>query len=129
MAGAAKTGLPTLAQLRTDFDTASNRASRIATDESDDGWNWLRTSFTGLVDFAPSALVASNAEIARNARRQLELGNVRGAVEASTSVAGGAAEAFRNWRNEALKRAALDEELRNLNGRLLGTAYTTNTGG
>jgi hypothetical protein len=129
MAGAATTGLPTLAQLRTDFDAASNRALRIATDESDDGWNWLRTSFTGLVDFAPSDLVASNAEIVRNARRQLELGNVRGAVEATTSITGRAADAFRNWRNQALSRAALDEELRSLNGRLLGTALTTNTGG
>jgi len=77
MTDSARTGVLTLSQLRSDFASAADRATRIATDESDDGWNWLRTAFIGVVDFEPSPDVANSSDIIRNARRQLDLGDVR----------------------------------------------------
>jgi hypothetical protein len=129
MSEAARLGVPTLTQLRADFSVAADRAYRLAENESDDGWNWLRGAFDGVVDFEPSPNVAANAEVVRNARRQLDFGDVRGAVEAVTGVSGNAGDAFRAWRGEALKRAALDEGLKDLNARLLGTAASTGTAG
>jgi hypothetical protein len=129
MAEAARTGVPMLSQLRDRFLTAADRAARLATDESDDGWNWLRISFAGVVEFEPSPIVTANGDVIRNARRLLDFGDVRGAIEALTGVKGTAGEAFRSWRNEAVKRAALDESLRGLNARLLGAAANGVTAG
>lgn len=129
MAEAARMGVPTLSQLRADFEGSAALANRLATNESDDGWNWLRTSFAGVVEFEPAPIVTANAEIIRNASRQLDFGDVRGAIEALTAVKGTAAEAFRPWRVEAEKRAALNESLRDLNARLLGAAANGATAG
>jgi hypothetical protein len=129
MAEAARRGVPTLAQLRADFAAAADEAHRAATNESDDGWNWLRQAFTGVVAFDPPPLVTSNADTVRNARRQLEIGDVRGALEAVTGVKGRAEGAFRSWRVDAIKRAELDERVRTLNARLLGTATSGGTAG
>lgn len=129
MAEAARAGVPTLSQLRDRFIASADRATQLATDESDDGWNWLRTSFAGVVDFDPSPIVTANGDVIRNARRLLDFGDVRGAIEALTGVKGTAGEAFRSWRNEAVKRAALDENLRDLNARLLGAATTGSSAG
>lgn len=129
MAEAARSGVPTLSQLRDRFIASAERATQLATDESDDGWNWLRTSFAGVVEFDPSPIVTANGDVIRNARRLLDFGDVRGAIEALTGVKGTAGEAFRSWRNEAVKRAALDESLRDLNARLLGAAANGNTAG
>lgn len=129
MAEAARTGVATLAQLRERFLAAGERARRLAVDESDDGWNWLRTSFAGVVEFEPSPIVTTNGDVIRNARRLLDFGDVRGAIEALTGVKGMASEAFRAWRIEAVKRAALDESLRGLNARLLGAAVNGATAG
>ena len=52
-----------------------------------------------------------------------------GAIEALTGVKGMGGEAFRTWRNDAVKRAALDESLRDLNARLLGAAANGGTAG
>jgi hypothetical protein len=129
MADAARTGVPTVAQLRSDFAAAADRSIRVATTQSDDGWNWLRTAFIGVVDFEPSEVVATNSEIIRNARRQLDLGDVGGAIEAVTSVSGDAGAPLRTWQTQALKRATLDESLRELNARLLETAASSGTSG
>ncbi len=114
MADAARTGVPTVAQLRSDFAAAADRSIRVATNKSDDGWNWLRTAFIGVVEFEPSEMVATNSEIIRNARRQLDLGDVSGAIEAVTSVSGDAGAPLRTWRTQALKRAMLDRESQRL---------------
>lgn len=129
MADAARTGVVTIAQLRSDFAAASERAQRLATDESDDGWNWLRTAFTGVVDFEPTLLVASNRDIIRNARRQLDLGDVQGAIEAISGVSGKAGAAFTAWQTQAQLRARVDANLRDLNTRLLETATANGNAG
>jgi len=129
MADAARTGVVTVAQLRSDFAGASERAQRLATDESDDGWNWLRTAFTGVVEFEPSPLVASNRDIIRNARRQLDLGDVQGAIEAISGVSGKAGAAFTAWQTQAQQRATVDANLRDLNARLLETAASNGNAG
>ena len=129
LADTARTGAATVVQLRADFASSAEKAERIATDESDDGWNWLRGAFDGVVDFEPSPIVTANGDVIRNARRLLDFGDVRGAIEALTGVKGMGGEAFRTWRNDAVKRAALDESLRDLNARLLGAAANGGTAG
>lgn len=129
MADAARAGVPTLSQLRSDFTTASDRAVRLATDESDDGWNWLRTAFVGVVEFEPSPAVATGQDIIRNARRQLDIGDVQGAAEAIAGISGNAGSAFQTWQAQAQQRATLDASLRNLNARLLETAIASGNAG
>ena len=129
MTEAARSGVPTLQQLRSDFTAAASRAQRLATDESDDGWNWLRAAFADIVEFEPSPAVATNRDIIRNARRQLDLGDVQGAAEAITSVSGNAGAAFKSWQAQAQQRAALDASLRDLNARLLETAASGGSAG
>ena len=122
LAETARTGAATIVQLRADFASSAESAQRIATDESDDGWNWLRAAFTGVVVFEPSPAVATTSDIIRNARRQLDLGDVRGALEAVTGIHGNPGTAFNAWQSRAEKRAALNENLEELNARLLQSA-------
>lgn len=122
LADTARTGAATVVQLRADFASSAEKAERIATDESDDGWNWLRAAFTGVVDFEPSPAVATTRDIIRNARRQLDLGDVRGALEAVTGIHGNPGAAFSVWQTHAEKRAVLNESLEELNARLLQNA-------
>ncbi len=122
LAELARTGVPTVAQLRADFASSAENAQRIATDESDDGWNWLRAAFTGVVDFEPSPAVATTRDIIRNARRQLDLGDVRGALEAVAGINGNPGAAFDTWLARAEKRALLNESLEDMNARLLQSA-------
>lgn len=118
----ADTGAPALAQLRHDFDRAAIRARKLAERESDDGWNWMRQAFAGVVEFDPSQLVARNGETIRTARRQLDLGDVRGAIAAITTLPVNSNAAYESWLTRASARAQLDEALRDLNSRLLGAA-------
>ncbi len=126
---AAQAGVPTMDQLRSDFDAAANRARKLSEQESDDGWNWLRQSFAGVIEFAPSALVVRNTETVRTARRQLDIGDVRGAAAAVSSLSGEARAAYEVWRKRALERARLDSVLGDLNSRLLGAAAIDGSSG
>lgn len=126
---AASTGVPTTAQLRTDFDSAANRARKLSEQDSDDGWNWLRQSFAGVVEFGPSQLVTRNAETIRTARRQIDIGDIEGAAAAVAALSGKAGEAYTVWRKRALERANLESALRSLNDRLLGAAAISETSG
>lgn len=126
---AAQAGVTTMDQLRADFDTAANRARKMSERESDDGWNWLRDSFAGVIEFAPSALVTRNAETIRTARHQLDIGDMQGAIAAVSSLSGEARGAYDIWRKRALERARLDAALGDLNSRLLGAAAISNSSG
>jgi hypothetical protein len=125
LAEVARTGASTVVQLRADFASSAESAQRIAMDESDDGWNWLRAAFTGVVDFEPSPAVATTRDIIRNARRQLDLGDVRGALEAVAGINGNPGAAFNAWLARAGKRATLNESLEDLNARLLQSASSS----
>ena len=129
IADAAAAGVLTLDQLRADFNAAAHRARKLGEQESDDGWNWLRQSFTGVVEFAPTVLVTRNAETIRTARRQLDIGDVQGAAAAVSALSGDAAGAYAIWRKRALARAKLDAALRDLNARLLGAAAISESAG
>lgn len=122
IADLAARGVPTLNSLRVSFDASAGRAQRRAGEESDDGWNWLRESFAGTVSFEPSELVLRNADTLRSARRQLDIGAIRNAVTAVTSLSGSAEQDFAAWREKALQRAKLDDALKALNMRLLAAA-------
>lgn len=125
IAATAETGAPSLATLRASFDTLATRAMRHAAEDSDDGWNWLRQAFDGVVTFAPSPLETRTAGTLRTARRQLDVGDIRDAVTAVSGLPGRSGADFVSWREKALKRATLDEALETLNSRLLGAAAST----
>jgi hypothetical protein len=129
IAAAADNGVPTTAQLRSDFDAAANRARKLSEEDSDDGWNWLRQSFAGVVEFGPSQLVTRNAETIRTARRQLDIGDIEGAAAAVAALSGKAGEAYSVWRKRALERANLESALRSLNDHLLGAAAISESSG
>lgn len=129
IAAAADNGVPTMAQLRSDFDAAAHRARKLSEQDSDDGWNWLRQSFAGVVEFGPSQLVTRNAETIRTARRQLDIGDIEGAAAAVAALSGKAGEAYTVWRKKALERANLESALRSLNDRLLGAAAISESSG
>ena len=118
----AESGAPSLATLRAMFDANATRAMRHASEDSDDGWNWMRQAFAGVVAFAPSSLETRTAGTLRTARRQLDVGDIRDAVTAVSGLPGRAGADFAIWREKALKRAALDDALDALNSRLLGAA-------
>lgn len=125
IAATAESGAPSLATLRASFDVQATRAIRHAAEDSDDGWNWLRQAFDGVVAFAPSSLETRTAATLRTARRQLDVGDIRDAVTAIAGLPGRSGADFSSWREKALKRAALDEALETLNSRLLGAAAST----
>lgn len=115
----AESGAPSLTTLRAMFDASASRAMRHAGEDSDDGWNWMRQAFAGVVTFAPSSLEARTAATLRTARRQLDVGDIRDAVTAVAGLPGRSGADFNVWREKALKRATLDEALETLNARLL----------
>ncbi len=125
IAGFGVSGVPALSKLRADFDTSAARAQRHAEEDSDDGWNWLRQSFAGVVAFEPSRTVSLNAETIRTARRQLDVGEIRNAVNAVAGLSGRAHDDFTTWREKAMHRAMLDDAMKSLNTRLLGAASAT----
>lgn len=120
--GMAEMGAPTLTRLRAEFDTTAARALRHIEEDSDDGWNWLRQSFTGVVSFEPDTRVTQAAETIRSARRRLDIGEIREAVTAVSGLRGRGGAAFDDWRAKALRRAQLDAAMKSLNTRLLGAA-------
>lgn len=123
----AEQGAPTLTRLRIDFHLASLRALRHAEEDSDDGWNWLRQAFAGVVAFAPTDQVSLAADTIRSARRQLDIGEIREAVTAVAGLSGRAEQDFAGWREKALDRARLDEAMKAINARLLAAAATLPT--
>jgi len=125
IAAFSKSGVPALLELRADFDAIAARALRHAEEDSDDGWNWLRQAFAGVVTFEPAGSVALAADTIRTARRQLELGEIRNAVGAVAGLPGRAGEDFAAWRKAAMERTLLDDAMKSLNTRLLGAAAAT----
>ena len=118
-------GVPALSKLRADFDTSAARALRHAEEDSDDGWNWLRQAFAGVVTFDPANSVALASDTIRTARRQLDVGEIRNAMNAVVGLSGRAHDAFATWREKAMQRAMLDDAMKSLNTRLLGAATAT----
>ncbi len=118
----AESGAPSLTTLRAMFDSSATRAMRHAGEDSDDGWNWMRQAFEGVVTFAPSSLAIQTAGTLRTARRQLDIGDIRDAVTAVSGLPGRAGSDFARWQEKARKRADLDDALETLNSRLLGAA-------
>ena len=118
-------GVPALSKLRADFDASAARALRHAEEDSDDGWNWLRQAFASVVRFEPANRVALASDTIRTARRQLDVGEIRKAMNAVVGLSGRAHDAFATWREKAMQRAMLDDAMKSLNTRLLGAAAAT----
>lgn len=115
----AESGAPSLTTLRAMFDNSATRAMRHASEDSDDGWNWMRQAFEGVASFAPSSLAIQTAGTLRTARRQLDIGDIRDAVTAVSGLPGRAGSDFSLWQEKARKRADLDDALESLTSRLL----------
>ncbi len=111
-------GAPALDELKHDFSDAARNALRISAERSDDGWNWLRPEAAERM----RGPVNSTTDIIAEARRSLDAGDARGAVEAINAMSGPPARAFGKWRSAALRRAELDERLETLNRRLVGAS-------
>lgn len=118
----ARTGVPTAEALRRDFNVAARNAERIAAERTDDGWNWLRPEAA-----APDVRGADvvTADLIADARRALDIDDLRLAVEHIDGITGAPAKAFRIWRDDALRRAELDQRLQTLNQRLVGALADT----
>jgi hypothetical protein len=125
LAGIARDGAPAFDALKHDFNVAARNAQRISAEKTDDGWNWLRPAYSTSSARGP---VNSTTDIVAEARRSLEVGDARGAVEAINEMSGPASRAFRTWRAEALKRAEVDERLDALNRRLVGASNFAGSG-
>ncbi len=124
LAELARRGAPTLDQLRRDFDAAV-----LTADQPDDGWNWLRTAFVGVVDFKAAPASPADADLFRKARRALEAGDAHGAVTAVDRLSANTGGLLRSWRDQAARRADLDQKLKDLNARLAGSTATPNRDG
>jgi hypothetical protein len=116
LAELATSGAPSVEALRADFETAARTAVMIASPPKDDGWNWLRAVVwagqpRGDAEAETEALVAE-------ARRSLELGDARAALEAVDDLKTAPAAAFGEWRKQAALRADLDDHLNALNAKL-----------
>lgn len=122
----ARIGAPTAEALRRDFNVAARNAERIAAERTDDGWNWLRPA-TPAPDVRGGADVAT-ADLIAEARRALDIDDIRLAVEQIDGITGAPAKAFRIWRADALRRAELDQRLQTLNQRLVDALADTSGG-
>jgi hypothetical protein len=99
----ARTGAPTLEQLRRQFDPLARPVEAKAAELADDGWNWLRTSVSG-VAIEPTVERDAAAAI----RQALARGDLAGAARAALPAR------FREWRGAALRRIDLDARLARL---------------
>lgn len=111
-------GAPSLPQLRESFETAARSSLRLAAQQPDDGWNWLRTTVTAEGTIDRMGAYEFTEEQLRQARRSLELGDARGAAIAVGAIPGPAADSFRSWSEDAMRRSELTEHLANLATRL-----------
>ena len=118
LAETARRGAPTLDTLRRAFADAAHHAEQLAAAQSDDGWNWLRASVSGVVSLDRPGLDDAASVAVLSARRAIEVGDPRGAVDALDGLTAERLTAFKAWRLQALRRAELDERLDLLNARL-----------
>ncbi len=128
LADISRHGGPTMGELRRDFAGAARKADWIAARQSDDGWNWLRSAVSGVVRLERPGAGPEAEGMIREARRAMDVGDLRGAVDAVDAVTGPTAGVFHDWRLQALRRAELDERLDVLNAKLL-TAEATGPDG
>jgi hypothetical protein len=118
LANISRRGAPSLAALRRSFAAAARRADLMAAADADDGWNWLRAAVSGVVPVDRPGLDAAAATAVAAARRAVDIGDPRAAVDALDSLPPDLLPAFASWRLAALRRAELDERLDLLTARL-----------
>ncbi len=114
----ARSGAPTLGQLRGDLSGAAKALAIMAAPDSADGWNWLRHA-------APQEALQPGRDgrpgpvaLVMQARQAAELDDARGAAGALDGMDGAWADAFRPMRDGAMRRADLDARLKALEGRI-----------
>jgi hypothetical protein len=123
--GLARQGAPTAEQLRREFDAAVRNTGRIMGEPAGDGWNWLRASFAK----ATAGSRGQAAELMLKARLALDEGDLRSAAASVAALPQPAQAAFSSWRDQAVRRADLDDRLAVLNGRLMGEETSVGTEG
>jgi hypothetical protein len=126
---AARRGAPSLTELRRDFPDARRAAERVTAAATDDGWNWLRGSLSGLVTVRRTNADDRTSVVLRQASDAIDAGDARSAVAAVDDLTGDALAAMTAWRDRAERRAALDEQVAALNARLLNPDDSSGEGG
>jgi hypothetical protein len=124
MKATARRGAPPLTDLRIEFTAAAKRAEQTAASEVDDGWNWLRTSMSGVMTLRRTGVDTTASQRIRQASRAMDIGDVGGALTAIDAITGPPANAFRAWQTKAMVRAELDEQVAALSARLIASADT-----
>lgn len=119
MKATARKGAPALVDLREEFDVAAKRAEQAAAAEVDDGWNWLRTSVSGVMTLRRTGVDTSASQLIKQAKRSMDIGDVGGALASVDQMTGPSANAFSAWRSKAAVRAELDGQIESLNTRLI----------
>lgn len=115
----ARRGAPTLEQLRTSFERASDRAERIAAGQVNDGWGWLRGAMSGIVTVRRTDADDRTLDVLARAEDALSAGDVGAAIGALETLEGEAAAALSDWVESAERRAEVDDRLAAINERLL----------
>lgn len=124
----ARRGAPTLEQLQRDFATSAERAERAAAAADDDGWDWLRTAFSGLATVRRTNVDKQTSTMLRDAQKGLETGDLHYALEIVRQLPRAAADSFEHWRADAERRSDLNERLEALNARLISAASSGEQG-
>lgn len=120
LAPIAETGAPTLATLRTTFETASAAARKRLSGDGARGLSWLNRAFGDAVsvrridgeDEDPVALLAG-------AQEALEAGDLAAALDSIGKLDGDAAVAMADWTRQANRRITLDAAIESLRQRLI----------
>jgi hypothetical protein len=113
-------GAPTLDKLRSDLDASARGIEAMAAGDPDDGLNWLRWAIAGKEATPRGDSAGVVAQRLAQARRSLDAGDIRGAIASIDTLTGAPAAAYKIWRDQAERRADLDDRLRMLNQKLVG---------
>jgi hypothetical protein len=123
----ARTGAPTLAQLRTEFDLSEAESLKALATSSgpvagqSGAFDWLRQTTGGMVVIRRGEDAGDDAPRSRlaRARDRLQTGDVAAAAAALDVLPGPAAQAMTAWVARAKRRAELEAEINRLRARLL----------
>ena len=116
-----KTGIPTLSELQTKFETVHNKCRQAAM--VPEGRKGLEGQLMGMVfstlkyspkpdEAAPEDAQDDAEYLLARARRHVQLGELERAVEQLDKLKGQAAFTVKDWKQSAMDRVAMDKTLR-----------------
>ncbi len=115
-------GVPSLKQLKTDFEAAANKAIDIENQPANDSFaselwskakSFIRIRRKGDIPGDTTRAILARAEY------QLDAGNLKMAAAEAEQLQGAAAEAVKSWQSELKAKIAADEALAGVEAKLL----------